>query len=141
MITTTWRILWIPVAGAILILRTGEAEPRLRGVVGTIARHCSMRPVVNVWAIEKVEPSATRGRAAVTQRGPTRRWSRTRWPAWAGATVPLNLSISPATANVAVLDSVSSGRTRSARTRLRRPRVVITQSRLVVTDRAGIWKL
>src|SRR5947209_9428224 len=134
MMITTWRILWIPVAGTIRIRRTGDDEPRLRGVVGTIARHCSVRPVVNAWAIEKVESWPTRGRATVTQRGPTRRWSRRRWPAWAGARVPLSFSTSPATANVAVLDNVTSGRTRSARTRLRRPRAVVTQSRLVVTD-------
>ena len=141
MMTTTWRILWIPVAGAILIFSAGEAEPRLRTVVGTIARHCSVRPVVKAWATEKVESAPIWGRWTVTQRGPTRRWSRTRWPAWAGASVPLSRSTSPATANVAVLDSVTTGRTCSASTRLRRPRVVATQSRLVVTEPAGITKL
>src|SRR5581483_5552154 len=123
------------------IRRTGDTEPRLRGVVGIVARHCSVRPVVNAWAVEKVDLLPTRGRATVTQRGPTRRWSRTRWPAWAGASLPLSFSTSPATANVAVLVSVTTGRTSSARTRLRSPRAVVTQSRLVVTDRAGIWKL
>ena len=75
MITTTWRILWIPVAGATLIFRVGEADGRFRVVSGTSARHCSVRPVVNVWRTEKVASLASLGRATVIQRGPTRRWS------------------------------------------------------------------
>ena len=55
----------MPVAGAILIRTTGEAEPRLRTVVGTIARHCSVRPVVNVWETENVESAAQPGAAHV----------------------------------------------------------------------------
>ena len=37
MMMTTWRILWIPVAGAILIFTTADEDPRLRTDAGKIA--------------------------------------------------------------------------------------------------------
>ena len=141
MMITTCLILWIPVAGAILILTVGEAPERLRTVVGTIARHCSVRPIVNLWELEKTAPRFSLGRATVTQRGPTRRWSDTTSPAWPGLSWPLNVSASPATANVAVLASVTKGRTYWATVRLLSPRVVTAQSRLVETEPARNAKL
>ncbi len=132
MMTTTCLILWIPVSGAILILTVGDVAARLRMLVGTVARHCSVRPVVNVCGAEKL-PRFSLGRATVTQRGPTRRWSDTTSPATPGSSWPLNVSESPATAKVAVLASVTSGRTCWATVRLRRPRAVTAQSRLVAT--------
>ena len=70
----------------------------------------------------------------MTQRGPTWRWSDTTSPAWPGTSWPLNVSASPATANVAVLDSVTIGRTCSATVRLLSPRAVTAQSRSVATE-------
>ncbi len=118
MMTTTCRILWIPVSGAILMFTVAEAAPRFWADEGTIARHCSVRPVVNACASEKVELRFNRGRATVCQRGPTRRWSETTSPVRPGASWPLSVSTSPATANVAVLASVIVGRTCSATIRL-----------------------
>ena len=68
MMTTTWRILWIPVAGAILIFRTAEDEARFLVVPGTSARHCSVRPVVNVRCSEKVRSARIRAWATRNKR-------------------------------------------------------------------------
>ena len=86
-----------------------------------------MRPVVNVCAAEKLAFRFRRGFATVSQRGPTRRWSDTTSPALPGSSWPLNVSASPATANVAVLASVTDGRTCWATVRLSRPRAVTIQ--------------
>jgi hypothetical protein len=100
---TTWRILWIPVGGAILILNAGDCAPRLLSLAGAAARYRSVRPVTNVWAVEKVESRLRRGRATVIQRLPVRRSSATTSPARPGWSWRLSVSTSPATANVAVL--------------------------------------
>ena len=141
MMMTTWRILWIPVAGAILIFTTVEEDPRLRMDAGRTARHRSVRPVVNLWFSENAPPARTREPDIVTQRRPSRRWSHTRSPRKAGSSCPVNVSTSPATANVAVLVSVRAGRTYSASTGLDRPRAVAYHSRLVLTEPAGKTKL
>ena len=39
MMTTMCRILWMPVAGAILIFKADEIDAGLRGLAGTSARH------------------------------------------------------------------------------------------------------
>ena len=109
--------------------------------MGTIARHCSVRPVMNACATENVALRFSRGRATVCQRGPTRRWSDTTSPVRPGSSSPLSVSTSPATANVAVLASVTVGRTRSATVRLLSPRAVTSQSRFVATEPGRIRKL
>ena len=141
MMITTWRILWIPDSGAILIFNVDESAARLWIVAGASARHCSVRPVVNVCGVEKLPLRVSRGRATVVQRAPLRRWSEMTCPARAGSSSPLSVSLSPATANVAVLVSVTTGRTSWVTVRLFNPVAVTRQSRLVVTVPAGITKL
>ncbi len=130
--------MWIPVAGAILIFSVGEMPRRLWIEAGAVARHCSVRPVVNVWLAEKLPSRPTRGLAIVSQRAPERRWSAMTCPGGSGSSWPLSVSTSPATANVAVLVSVTAGRTLWATIRLFSPFVVAIQSRFVVTAPAGI---
>ena len=141
MMTTTCRILWIPVSGAILILTVADAAPSVLTDAGTIARHCSVRPVVNMCATEKLALRFSRGRATVSQRGPTRRSSDTTCPARPGSSSPLRVSASPAMAKVAVLDSVTVGRTCSATVRLFSPGAVTSQLRFVATEPGDIRKL
>ena len=144
MMITTCLILWIPDSGAILIFNVDESAARLWIVAGASARHCSVRPVVNVCGVEKLPLRVSRGRATVVQRAPLRRWSDMHLVRLcAGSSSPPSVSLSPATANVAVLVSVTTGRTSWVTVLLFNPVAVTRQPLGVggVTGRAGITKL
>src|SRR5437763_1625137 len=84
MMTTTCRILWIPVAGAILTFSGAELDSRFRVSVGSRTRHCCRPLLMNLNEVAKLESARRRGCDSVRQPPRARRCRRTYWPPWLG---------------------------------------------------------